>query len=176
MTICTRHREPVFGSAADGDMHLNWRGRIVQPCWQDLPNHHPRATLDSFVVMPNHIHGIIVLNSSAEGTAGRAPPTAGGAATEEAFGKPVPGSLPTIVRSFKAATTKQVNEVAHPPGAALWQPNFYEHVVRDGFGLNRIREYIDANPLRWSLDRENPDRQGIDEFDRWLASPTVARA
>jgi hypothetical protein len=92
------------------------------------------------------------------------------APTAEQFGKPVAGSLPTIIRSFKSATTNRINILRSAPRAPLWQRNYYEHVIRNEEELRRIREYIQTNPLRWELDRENPARRGEDEFDRWLAS------
>ncbi|MCP9448402.1 MAG: transposase [Nitrospira sp.] len=83
------------------------------------------------------------------GTACRAP--------TEQFGCPVTGSIPTIIRSFKSAVTKQINEQRRTPGVPIWQRNYYEHIIRNDESLNRIREYIANNPLQWALDRENPD-------------------
>jgi hypothetical protein len=74
----------------------------------------------------------------------------------EQFGKPVSGSLPTIVRSFKSAVTKRINKTRNAHGAKLWQRNYYEHIIRDENELNRIREYIANNPMKWESDRENP--------------------
>jgi len=85
------------------------------------------------------------------GTACRAPTTG------EQFGKPVSGSLPTMIRSFKSTVTKQINEMCNTPGAGFWQRNYYEHIIRNDNELNRIREYITHNPVRWDMDRENPD-------------------
>jgi len=78
--------------------------------------------------------------------------------------------LGAIVRSFKSATTNRINDLRGTPGVPLWQRNYHEHVIRNEEDLRRIREYIQTNPLRWELDRENPARRGEDEFDRWLAS------
>jgi hypothetical protein len=80
--------------------------------------------------------------------------------TVEQFGKPVHGSLPTIVRSFKSATTRHINILRGTPGAPVWQRNYYEHIIRNEDALHRIRQYIATNPLRWHLDRENADRTG----------------
>jgi hypothetical protein len=74
----------------------------------------------------------------------------------EKFCKPVPGSIPTIVRSFKSAVTKRINKMRNTPGAPVWQRNYYEHIIRNDESLNCIREYIVNNPLQWELDRENP--------------------
>jgi len=119
---------------------------------------------DVYVIMPNHIHGIVrIEDGSRRGTARRAP-------TFEQFGRPLRGSLPTLVRAFKAAATKRLGEIRGSARASLWQRGYYEHVIRDDESLERVREYIVNNPLRWDLDRENPGRAGEDAFDRWLAT------
>ena len=78
------------------------------------------------------------------------------------------GSLPTIVRAVKSAASKRINALRDTPGRAVWQRNYYEHIIRNDKALNRIREYIHYNPQRWHLDRYNPDASGHDEFDHWL--------
>ena len=78
--------------------------------------------------------------------------------------------LGRLIGAFKTISTKQINFIRKTSGASFWQRNFYEHVIRDDHALNRIREYITTNPLRWDLDRENPQAQGRDEFDNWLAT------
>ncbi|MFQ5456688.1 MAG: transposase [Nitrospirota bacterium] len=80
------------------------------------------------------------------------------APTVERFGKPLYGSLPTIIRSFKSAVTKQINKTQKTEGAKLWQRNFYEHIIRNENELNKIREYIINNPIKWEMDIENPNR------------------
>jgi len=79
-----------------------------------------------------------------------------------------PGSLGAIVRAFKSATTRRINRNRSEIVRSVWQRNYYEHIVRNEDELNRIREYIAHNPLRWHLDRENPERVGDDKFDLWL--------
>ena len=149
VTICTQNRQCLFGNIVDGEMVLNEYGSVIRTCWVEIPVHFSETKLDLFVVMPNHVHGIVWLNG--RGTACRAPTTG------EQFGKPVSGSLPAMIRSFKSAVTKQINEMCNTPGAKLWQRNYYEHIIRNNNELNRIREYITHNPARWDMDRENPD-------------------
>ncbi|MBN1535924.1 MAG: hypothetical protein JW908_04270 [Anaerolineales bacterium] len=79
-------------------------------------------------------------------------PAIDGNPTHEQFGKPVVGSIPTIVRAFKSAATRQINLYRNTPGALVWQRNYYEHVIRDEKSYNQIAEYILNNPLRWELD------------------------
>lgn len=106
--------------------------------------------LDAFVVMPNHVHGIIALaDHDGRGTSQRGP-------TIERFGKPTSDSIPTILRLFKSATTKRINEMRDTPGLPVWQRNYYEHIIRNESSLDRIRQYIFDNPARWAIDRENP--------------------
>lgn len=144
VTICSANASYVL-SRVDGDTVTPVKlGHAIEACWQDLPNHHHNVLLDEFIIMPNHVHGIIIL--TAKGTAGRAP-------TKEEFGRPVPGSLPTIVRSFKSACTKKVNETYQAPGLTLWQRGYYEHIVRDEEDLRAVRNYIRLNPQEWN---ENP--------------------
>jgi putative transposase len=85
----------------------------------------------------------------------------------ERFGKPVSGSIPTIVRSFKSVVTKNINELRHTTGASIWQRNYFEHVIRDEESLNRIRQYILDNPARWDFDRENPMAVNPEAKDAW---------
>jgi REP element-mobilizing transposase RayT len=147
ITVCTHHRASLFGTVADGRVHLSPAGDIVRMVWQALPVHFPDMDVDAMVVMPNHLHGILLLRG--RGTACRAP-------TTEGFGRPVEGSLPTIVRSFKSAAARGINRLRGTPGAPVWQRGYYEHIVRSPHALDRLRRYIAMNPLRWTLDREDP--------------------
>ena len=148
VTICTQNRECTFGNIVSGKIALSAIGTIVEKCWREIPAHFPHVSLDAFVVMPNHIHGILLI-AKGRGTACRAP-------TLERFGKPVADSVPTIVRSLKSAVTKQINAVRRSQSVSIWQRNYYERVIRSEEELHRIRQYIVNNPLRWALDRENP--------------------
>ena len=123
VTVCTRNRECLFGEIIDGEMRLNDAGRMVDSEWLNTPRIRPQVELDGYIVMPNHVHGIICVVDDGRGTARRAP-------TVERFGCPVPGSLPTIVRAFKSAATKQINTLRGTPGTPVWQRNYYEYVIR----------------------------------------------
>jgi putative transposase len=157
ITISSLRGDHSFGQVLDGEMRLNVYGEIVRDCWKEIPAHFPHATLDTFVVMPNHLHGIILIEERVHdgggfprrGTACRAP--------TEQFGKPVPGSLPTMVRSFKSAVTRRINQQRGTVGGRVWQQGYYEHVIRDQQELDKFRRYILENPLKWDLDRESPN-------------------
>lgn len=160
VTVCTWNRECILGEIVDGAVRLNAWGEIVWEEWFRTAQVRPNVVLyeDEFVVMPNHIHGIIwIVGNGDVGAQRRCAPT----------GKSInvlPGSLGAIVRAFKSITTKRINALRGTPGAPIWQRNYYEHMIRDEQSLNRIREYIATNPLRWHLDRENLLRVGEDDM------------
>jgi REP element-mobilizing transposase RayT len=123
---------------------------MVQDEWNKTQQIRPEIELDQFVIMPNHFHAIIWIHDG-RGTARRAPTDE---PTHEHFGKPVAGSIPTIVRAFKSAVTRQINLYHHTPGAPVWQCIYYEHIIRNETEMNAVREYIANNPQQWTLDAE----------------------
>jgi putative transposase len=149
VTICSWKQECLLGELVDGQMLLNQYGEMVKSEWLETGNIRSTIQLDKFIVMPNHIHGILKINNDCRGMLQRAP-------TYEQFGKPVSNSLPTIIRLFKSTTTKRINTFRITPGHPVWQRNYYEHVIRDDEELNHIREYIMNNPLQWVKDENNP--------------------
>jgi putative transposase len=149
VTACAYARECLFGQIAGDELSLSTYGEITLECWLDIPKHCPQVDLDACIAMPNHIHGIMVLVDDTDGSAP--------APAQERFGKPVAGSLPTIMRLYKAAVTRRINESRSAPGTPVWQRNYYEHIIRDDEALNRIRAYIDNNPSRWELDQLHPN-------------------
>jgi REP element-mobilizing transposase RayT len=161
VTICTKDREGRFGEIVDGDMRMNDFGGIAQSRWNDLPNHYPNVKLDAFVVMPNHVHGIIVLTDESVGARSRRPNTGAG--------KPRP-YLGNVVAYLKYQSAKRINAIRGTPGVPIWQRGYYDHIIRDQRSLERIREYIVTNPCRWKSDKENPASTSKDEFDLWVSS------
>jgi len=145
VTICTHQREFLFGDIIEGEMQLNGNGREVQALWNELPNRFAHLELDAFVVMPNHVHGIATFVG-----AGLALPEENGAASSAP-------TLGDVVRAFKSLSAIHVNRLFMRSGS-LWQRNYYDHVIRNERELDKIRDYIATNPLRWDLDRENPQR------------------
>ena len=162
ITICTYKRECLFGEIVDGEMQLNEFCEIVATCWDEVPHHFENVELDAFITMPNHVHGIVIITNSVgarHASPLQYPQTPRG---------PKSQSLGAIVGSFKSTITKRINKIRSISCAPLWQRNYYEHIIRNEETLNRVREYILTNQLRWHLDRENPLRQGDDEFDKWF--------
>ena len=136
MTVGAYRRQMLFEDEALAE--------IVRDVWNGIPNHFAHADVDEFVVMPNHVHGIIWITKSTVGA---------------------------IVGSFKSAATKRANMLRGMPGAKLWQRNYYEHVIRGEDELRTVREYISTNPLKWQLDRENPRHVPNSDHERdwgWL--------
>lgn len=166
VTICAADRRSPFGRIVDETMILGEVGQLIEESWFDLPNHHPNVRLDMHVVMPNHFHGLLVLMderpASKDVSASRDRARRGRAATVEAFGRPVAGSVPTIIRSFKAASSRSANRCLGREGKSIWQRNYYEHIIRNEEVLCRAREYIQNNPLKWALDPEDPERPDPD--------------
>lgn len=156
ITFCTYQRMHLFGEVVDGEMVLNDAGKIARDEWFKTAEIRPYVKLyeDEFVIMPNHGHGIIWIDDDVGDDVGawrRRAPTD----VIEKFGKPVKGSIPTIVRAYKSAVTYAVNAAENQRGAVLWQKNYYEHVIRNDRELNNIGWYIVNNPFNWQLDRDN---------------------
>ncbi len=168
VTIVTRGRECLLGEVTpEGVARLSAIGLAARAEWEALRGHFPRARLDAYVVMPNHLHGIIVVSHGMiNGGRGEASDIGGGVITERPGADASPlrpwphgtqrGSLGAMVQNFKAVSTRQLNTMRGMPGASFWQRNYWEHVVRDLADLDRIRAYIQDNPARWAADPLNP--------------------
>jgi len=165
VTIVSQDRRCLFGDVVDGKMQLNAASQMVQTVWDELSNNYPGVETDYFVVMPNHIHGVIVF----VGADPRACPESGGqpqgvapTKTQSAYADVARSlSLPDVLHRFKTLTTQRYAVGVKDYGwvrfnGRLWQRNYFEHVIRDENSLHRIREYILDNPMRWEFDRENP--------------------
>jgi REP element-mobilizing transposase RayT len=179
VTICTQDRACLFGDVAAGAMRLNEAGQMVAALWDGIAARFSGVEIDQFVVMPNHLHGILVLGDDAgaamtERATTRVAPTDGDAVGAPLVGAPVtdggpvgaplvgaPARLGDVVGAFKSlATTGYIGGVKAKGWpefrGRLWQRNYHEHVIRDEGALNRIRRYVDDNPARWEFDDENP--------------------
>ncbi len=151
LTICTYHRQCLLGDMVDGGVVLSSIGTIVVEEWLRSAEIRKEIELDAFVIMPNHLHGIVAIHRGERQTVSECLESQRRAMKAKTIG--------SFVSGFKAAATVRANELCGIPGQSLWQRNYYEHVIRGEKELNRIREYIENNPLRWQIDRENPDRK-----------------
>jgi putative transposase len=165
VTICVRNRECLFGEIDNGEMRLNRAGNVVKNRWDDLPKHFGHIEFDSFVVMPNHVHGIImILPNDSVGAIHESPLRADKMLYRRRM------LLPRIIGRFKMNSAKQINDLRGTHGIPVWQRNYYEHVIRDEKSQNKIREYVETNPLRWQMDKENPHIIEADGFGRGMNS------
>ena len=167
LTICTQDKHCLLGSVIQGRVCLSPAGMMVSEVWRNIPTRHPGVELDTFVVMPNHIHGIVrILYPNAgprnfDGRTQRSAPTRRSGCS----GGPPRGSGPhlaEIVRRFKSITTGLYRQDAGKPGwraiqRRLWQRNYFERLIRNREELNAKRIYIDNNSIYWSADSDNPD-------------------
>jgi len=155
VTICTWQRECLLGEVINGEMQLSRYGETVQFNWNILPKRYPNVELDAFIVMPNHVHGIILLDASGlEGTGLERL----SADASKFSGKPAPTpsklyGLPEIVRGLKTFSARRINQIRGKSGVAVWQRGYYERIIRDEESLIAIREYIIKNPLCWEKDK-----------------------
>jgi len=154
VTICTWKRECIFGDLIKLSLQLNSLRDIVMQCWQDLPNHYRNIELDEFMIMPNHLHGIIWINGDIA-RAGLPLPTNVGAGLKPAPTRKQHG-LPEIVRALKTFSSRQINQLRQTPGKPVWQRTYFDRIIRNETELYKIREYIRNNPLQWELDENNP--------------------
>ena len=163
VTVCTYWREMLFE-----DDRLR---AMVEEVWQAVTAAHDANPADGFVVMPNHVHGIIWIatdavvgaqqhHREAQRKMGRLVPAAAVLDADRHVAAPlrrvIPGSLGAVARAFKSATAKRINNIRGTPGARVWQRNYYEHIIRDEDELTRVRQYIRDNPAKWAGDPDNP--------------------
>jgi len=157
VTICSHGRECLFGEILEGEMELNQYGKVIAASWEKVNREYPGLKLDRWVVMPNHLHGIIAINDR----------TPGGSRTAPTTDMRGPKTLGRLLGAFKTVSTKQINILRGTPGVPLWQCNYYERIIRDEDELDRIRSYIEDNPRMWEMDRENPVAETATSRESW---------
>ncbi len=135
ITICTHDRLSLFGNVIDGQVALSEIGEVLEQCWYGLPTHYPGIVLDEFVIMPNHFHGIVVI---------------------ETIGPKKSASVSEIIGMFKSFAVRRMRDDRLATPEAIWQRGFHDHVIRSDKSLQAIREYIVNNPVNWDQDDLNP--------------------
>ncbi len=138
----------ILGTVAVGVVELNDLGRMVEECWLAIPDHHRGVRLDDYVIMPDHLHGIVVLPHGV--------PDGRAASTIPPSFSPPPGSLGCVIGSFTSASSRLANRALGSEGASLWQRNYHERIIRDDEEMMACRRYIADNPRRTSHDDDEP--------------------
>ena len=160
VTICVQRRKCLFGTITDGKMRLNKIGQIVVECWNRVPQHFPSVELGESVIMPNHFHGIISWGISEtrdpQPFVGARSPRPPENVKNRKSKVPLP-SLGKIMAYFKYQSTKHINQRHNTPGTRIWQRNYHDHIIRDDLDLQRLRQYMQNNPMKWELDQLHPD-------------------
>ncbi len=164
VTICTKNREHYFGNIVDGEMHFSEIGKIAQQFWCEIPDHFPFVILDAFVIMPNHVHGIIIINKTDDGRDGGGGGNGGGNVETQNFASlqqqrkqshpknkfgPQSQNLASILRGYKTGVKKYatMNIIDF-----TWQPRFNDHIIRNNHSFDRIQNYINTNIKNWKRD------------------------
>ncbi len=160
VSICVQHRKCLFGTIIDGKMQLNGIGQIVVECWSRVPQHFLSVELGESVVMPNHFHGIVSWGISETGDpqpfVGARSPRPSENLNNRKSQIPLP-SLGKIMAYFKYQSTKHINQHRNMAGTRVWQRNYHDHIIRDDPDLQRLRQYMQNNPMKWELDQLHPD-------------------
>jgi putative transposase len=151
VTIVAWRREMLFGDVVDGEVILNEWGEIVREEWERTAIVRANVELGEYVVMPNHVHGILIfVDDGVEvthvGATRRVAPTL------------QPNSLGAVIGQFKSIVTKRINRLQNVAGRPVWQRNYYEHIIRNDLEWENIHRYIESNPSMWAEDEENPNR------------------
>ncbi len=154
VTICVRNHACVLGQIVDRRMWFSTAGQVAHSEMRSLPAHYTNVSIDSFVVMPNHVHATVVIGGQHRYSPNSEVHLNSAVGTGRSLMPPKAGSLSAIVRSYKAGVTCLCHQLGLSDFA--WQLGFYEHIVRSNASLNAIRDYIEKNPANWSQDRENP--------------------
>jgi putative transposase len=162
VTVLTWQRECLFGEITGGEMRLNEFGQIVRAEWLKTARIRPHVEIheDEFVVMPNHLHGIIwIVDDRMVGATWQVAPTqvapTSVAPTRNKSKTLIPNSLGAIIGQFKTASAKRINALRQRRGIPVWQRNYYERIIRNDHELNNVWDYMDANPTNWDSDEEN---------------------
>ena len=172
VTICTYEREWLFGDVINGQVHLSEIGKIAKKFWVEIPQHSQHTYIDAYVIMPNHVHGIIIIDNpecreiseSKDVTQCRDVPWNVSTTSGDDFDdtdvyrnlskiSPKAGSLSVVIRSYKAAVTRWCNMNGYSNFA--WQQRFFDKIIRADGSVDKIREYMINNPLKWEYENNN---------------------
>ena len=154
LTISAAEGRCIFGEIHGKNTALTPIGEIAKACWIEIPQHFPAIKIETFAVMPNHIHGILTIEP--DGTNANLQDKR--VVSAGSFGRPTAQSIPAIVRSFKSAATKRARESELAADESIWQRGYYEHVLRSTQEYVKATNYILQNPAQWAFDGDNLNR------------------
>ena len=154
ITICTHLKACIFGCVMNEQMHVNELGEIANDVWHQIPRHFPTAETDAWIVMPNHVHGIVRIKAAQQAPWEWSPTQNRSMRTK--------GSLGAIMAGYKSEVTRRIRRVRHFRNRPVWQRNYYDHIIRDEEDLGHARYYIQQNPAQWFKDPVNPNRLRTD--------------
>lgn len=157
VTICTKNRQCIFGKIQEGKMQLSASGRVAAAQWQQLPDRFPALELGEWIVMPNHIHGILVISGRGEASQDNNLTSPDLFIKDASPLRPIgtaPGSVGAIIQVFKSITSRKISAQIEKMKGSVWQRNYYEHVIRNERELMAISDYILTNPRNWEKDTE----------------------
>ena len=168
VTICTKDRVCRLGEVINGSMLLSEQGNMVKKFWFDLPNNYKNCKLDEFIIMPDHFHGIVVIENNDQLSQDSVETIHELSLQKCAQSTDVSGGrdevikrrkmlLPKIIGRFKMQSAKDINILQNTPGKPFWQSRYYDRIIWDDKSLNNIQEYIKNNPFNWEADRNNPE-------------------
>jgi REP element-mobilizing transposase RayT len=146
VTLCAQDRACLFGEVVEGEMRLNESGRVIDADWEWLGRRYPYVRTDAWIVMPNHLHGIMFMHDDPGRGGSRSAPT--NATKRRPLGR--------LIGAFKTASPKHIHKMRNTPGTSVWQRNDYEHIIRAAADLDRVRRYVAGNPARWAEDENKP--------------------
>ncbi len=148
VTVCTHQHTQLFGWIESGKMRLTDLGEVVEKEWLHTAKARKGIQLGEFVVMPNHVHGLVIVTSEIDQSGSSADLTKYAQRSDTLQ----PRSLGAIVGHFKAAVSRRARTLGIDCNKPIWQRNYYDHIVRNEKSLNEIRQYIMQNPARWEED------------------------
>ncbi|MBD8388249.1 transposase [Dysgonomonas sp. BGC7] len=159
VTICTQDKACLFGNISDDEIVLNDVGKIAKHCWLSIPQHFSNAALHEFVIMPNHIHGIIEIVEANKHSSDDVKTNKHSPDDTIRFKSPSK-TIGSMIRGFKIGVMKQYKEYITRANInsplqqtpSIWQRNYYEHIIRNEESYRKITEYIYENPKRWQTD------------------------
>jgi REP element-mobilizing transposase RayT len=157
VTFCASQHRQLFGEVQNGEMQLNAVGRVAAAQWKHLEYRFPEIELGEWIIMPNHIHGILIITGKGEASQQKSsalPTRSVNDASPLRLTGTRPGSIGAIIQNYKSVVSRKIAKQDGEPRGSIWQRNYYEHIIRNDRELQAITDYILTNPQNWEKDTE----------------------